>query len=50
MNTLTSRICSKTSLAIGLYMMTMASLGFLAHAQINAMQLMQPGRSARLSP
>ncbi|WP_299484775.1 hypothetical protein [Acaryochloris sp. IP29b_bin.137] len=50
MNPFVSRLCSKTSLAIGLYISAMVSLGFLAHAQLTAMQLMQSGRPVSVSP
>ncbi len=46
MNSFSSLIRSKTSLAIGLYILVFVSLGVLARAQISAMQLVQPGRSA----
>ncbi len=44
MNSLTSRLRSRTSLAIALYLLTCASLGFFAHAQMNALNLVQNGR------
>ncbi|WP_299403802.1 hypothetical protein [Acaryochloris sp. IP29b_bin.148] len=50
MNSFTSRICSKTSLAIGLYLAAMVSLAFLAHAQLNAMQLIQTSRPVGVAP
>ncbi len=46
MNSLTSRIRSKTSVAIGLYLLVCASLGLFAQAQMNAMRLIQTGRPA----
>jgi hypothetical protein len=45
MTSLSSRICSKTSLAIGLYLLALVSLVFLANAQVNAMRLFQMGQS-----
>ncbi len=44
MNSLTSRLRSKTSLAVALYLLTGASLGLFAQAQMNALQLVQSGR------
>jgi len=48
MNSLPSLICSKTSLAIGVYLLVFVSLGFLANAQLNSMQLFQAGQPVNL--
>jgi hypothetical protein len=44
MNLSTSRLRSRTGLAIGIYLLTCASLGLFAHAQMNALQLVQNSR------
>jgi hypothetical protein len=44
MNSLSSLIRSKTSLALGIYVLAFASLFFLVDAQIHSMQLLQAGR------
>lgn len=44
MNSLASRLRSKTGLAIGVYLLACISLGLLAHAQINAMNLVPNSR------
>ncbi|MGF1603140.1 MAG: hypothetical protein ACFCU8_14170 [Thermosynechococcaceae cyanobacterium] len=41
MNSFTSRLRSRTSLAIGFYLLVCASLGLLAQAQMNALSLVQ---------
>ncbi len=48
MNSLSSLVCSKTSLAVGLYILAFVSLGFLANAQVSSMQLFQAGRPMSL--
>ena len=44
MTSLTSLLRSRTSLALGLYLLVLLSLGFLAHAQVDAMRLVQHAR------
>jgi hypothetical protein len=44
MNSLPSLLRSKTSLALGIYLLVFASLFFLVDAQIHSMQLLQAGR------
>ncbi|MEO0378183.1 MAG: hypothetical protein AAF329_27015, partial [Cyanobacteria bacterium P01_A01_bin.17] len=46
MNSFTSRLRSRTSLAIAVYLLTGASLGLFAQAQMNALHLVHNGRPA----
>jgi hypothetical protein len=48
MNSLPSLLRSKTSMALGIYLLVFASLFFLVDAQIHSMQLLQAGRSSLL--
>lgn len=41
MNLIASRLRSRTSLAIGFYLLVCASLGLFAQAQMNALNLVQ---------
>jgi hypothetical protein len=43
MNSLSSLLRSKTSMALGIYLLVFASLFFLVNAQIQSMQLLQAG-------